>query len=94
MPGLWSLASAYPNPFNSTTKISFTNPVRAELKVTIFDALGREVAALANGVHTAGEHTLTWNSNDSFGRPVVSGMYFYEIQGEGIQLTNKVFLVR
>ncbi len=94
MPGLWSLASAYPNPFNSTTKISFTTPVRAELKVTIFDALGREVTALANGVREAGEHTLTWNSNDSFGRPVVSGMYFYEIQGEGVQMTNKVFLVR
>ena len=94
MPGLWSLASAYPNPFNSTTKISFTNPVRAELKVTIFDALGREVTSLANGVHSAGNHTLNWNSNDSFGRPVVSGMYFYEIQGEGVQMTNKVFLVR
>ena len=94
LPGLWSLAAAYPNPFNSTTRISFTTPVRAELKVTVFDALGRQVASLANGIHAAGEHTLTWNSKDSFGQPVVSGMYFYEIRGEGVQMTNKVFLVR
>ncbi|MBC8465756.1 T9SS type A sorting domain-containing protein [bacterium] len=94
LPDRWSLDAAYPNPFNSTTKISFKTPVKASIKVAVFDVMGREIARLAQGDHAAGKYSLIWDSRNSSGQSVVSGMYFYKLEGEGVQLTKKMFLIK
>ncbi len=71
--------TAFPNPFNENTIISYLLPEAGQLKVTVFNQLGQEVATLVNNYSVAGQHQLNLNSNDLNG----SGIYFYHISLEG-----------
>ncbi len=53
----------YPNPFNPTTKISYTLPVRSDVKLTIFNVLGKEVRKLINDVKEAGLYSIEFDAN-------------------------------
>jgi hypothetical protein len=70
---------AFPNPFKETALISYLLPEAGQVKVTVFNHLGQEVATLANGFMAAGQHQQELNSNDLNG----SGIYFYHIILEG-----------
>lgn len=61
-PDAFLLEQNYPNPFNATTTITYrlSRPARVELKV--YDLLGHEIAALADGHRDAGLHTETWDA--------------------------------
>lgn len=72
-PEKFELYQNYPNPFNPTTTIAYELPEAKELSLTIFDALGREVATLDEGKQEAGYHEVQWNAKD-----VSSGVYFYQ----------------
>jgi len=56
----WELSGVYPNPFNSTTTISFNLPSVTGVDLTVYDLSGRRVATLAGGFMEAGNHRLTW----------------------------------
>lgn len=64
----------YPNPFNSSTQLSFTIPSSGEVTLTVFDALGNEVGIPFDGTATPGFHSLTWDAG-----PLPSGVYFLEL---------------
>jgi outer membrane protein assembly factor BamB len=70
MPEAVDLFQNYPNPFNPKTVISCQWPVAAQVKLAVYDLLGREVSTLLNGVHPAGTYTVTWDATG-----VASGMY-------------------
>ncbi|MEJ2052143.1 MAG: T9SS type A sorting domain-containing protein, partial [Calditrichota bacterium] len=74
----YTLAQNYPNPFNPVTQIEFNVPVTANVKVAVFDILGRQVKVLYNAVAPAGNHTLIWDATSDAGNPVGSGIYFYQ----------------
>ncbi len=80
MPKDYSLKQNYPNPFNPSTKIEYTLPVAASVKVVIYNLLGEVVDVLINSQQNAGIHTVVWNSEDSHGNKVGSGVYFYELK--------------
>lgn len=61
----------FPNPFNPSTQFDFELPVSSNVSLSIYDVLGRQIAELANGVHEAGYHSVTWN-----GMNQSSGVYF------------------
>lgn len=65
----------YPNPFTSSTKISFNISNKANVDIRIIDISGREVATLFSGVKDAGKHEFIWNPEKN-----VSGMYFAKIK--------------
>jgi hypothetical protein len=65
------LQAPSPNPFNPSTTISFTLPEAADVRLSIFDVLGREIAILSQGTFEAGYHSATWNASN-----VASGVYF------------------
>jgi len=65
----------YPNPFNPETTIRYSLPADDNVKLTVFDMLGREVATLVDGFQTAGEHQATWNASQ-----LSSGKYFYRLE--------------
>jgi flagellar hook assembly protein FlgD len=64
------------------------------VKIRVFDMLGREIRTLAEGWFEAGTHSVTWDATDNAGRPVVSGVYFTQMQSsEGVQI-NRMTLMR
>ncbi|MDP8206859.1 MAG: FlgD immunoglobulin-like domain containing protein [Candidatus Electryonea clarkiae] len=94
LPGEFSIEAAYPNPFNPETKIRFSLPREAMVKLTIYDVLGRKVTGLMNHEMKAGDHHVVWNGNDSKGIPVSSGKYFYRIESDGVQIEKSMILLR
>ena len=68
------LVSAYPNPFNPVTNITFGIENDGLVMVKVFDVTGREVAELANGNYSAGYHVVDWNADSHS-----SGLYFLTI---------------
>jgi len=79
----------YPNPFNPTTNISFTLNQAQHVKLAVYDALGREVMLLENGVRSAGEHTINFNAAG-----LHSGIYLYRLSSDTISLTRTMTLIK
>ena len=74
IPKAFALRQNYPNPFNPTTQISYALPKPSNVRLTIYDILGREIAILINGKNEPGEHSITWNALN-----VPSGVYLYKL---------------
>ncbi len=83
-----------PNPFADTTVIRFGLPVEQQVRVAVYDLLGRELVALHDGISPAGYHQVTWDGTDGNGRPVRKGMWFYQVRVPGRTITRKMLLLR
>jgi protocatechuate 3,4-dioxygenase beta subunit len=88
------LLANYPNPFNPATHIRFGLPTAQQVKLVIYDILGREVVQLIDADMSAGMHDVLWDGTDHTGRPAASGIYFYALQGDGFRLVKKMILNR
>ncbi|MCB2213407.1 T9SS type A sorting domain-containing protein [bacterium] len=89
-PREFTLGVAYPNPFNPTTTLSLTLPQAARVDVVVFDALGRQVATVAQGTYAAGQHDLTVD-----GRGLASGVYFVHASVPGqLNQVQKIVLMK
>lgn len=82
VPTQFSLDQNYPNPFNPSTTIRFGLPTAASVRLTVYDALGREITTLINEERSAGYLTATWNGTNDAGARVASGVYFYRLQAQ------------
>ncbi len=71
----------YPNPFNSSTVISFSTEITEPVEIVIFDIKGRKVRSIDHHVHTAGEQSVVWDGLNSVGNAVASGVYYFSIKG-------------
>ncbi len=80
----YMLASAYPNPFNATTTVSVTLPDQSDLRISVFDMLGRQVTSLATGTFSAGVHQIQWDASN-----VSSGVYFVHAHVPGRWSTSE-----
>jgi hypothetical protein len=78
-PAVYNLSQNYPNPFNPATKINYSLAADSKVKITIFDAIGQEIAVLVNGTRAAGNHEANFNASS-----INSGVYFYRIDAQGI----------
>ena len=88
-PADYALSQNYPNPFNPSTTIKYELPKSSEVRLTVFDMLGREVSVLVNERRDAGVHEVKLD-----GSHLASGVYFYRLQaGEFVQ-THKLLLLR
>lgn len=65
----------YPNPFNSTSTISFNIIEFTEVQLGIFDILGKEVNILLDKELSPGDYSISWDANDKFGNSLPSGIY-------------------
>lgn len=83
-----------PNPFNPTATISFSLPAAGAARVTVYDASGRLVKVLTDGVHEAGPHELVWRGRDRGGNVVGSGVYFLRLEADGKSATRKMVMVK
>jgi subtilisin-like proprotein convertase family protein len=95
LPSRFALAQNSPNPFNPATTISFAVPADAGLvTLSIFDVSGRRVHTLEQGTLPAGTYTRTWQGRDDSGRQVSSGVYFYQLTGNGFSQTRKMVVLQ
>ena len=78
LPTVFDLHANYPNPFNPSTEIRFDLPEAANVRLTVYDALGREVARLVDGPVGAGYQHATFEAS---GLP--SGVYLYRLEAKG-----------
>ncbi|NNF06617.1 MAG: T9SS type A sorting domain-containing protein, partial [Candidatus Eisenbacteria bacterium] len=84
------LAQNYPNPFFSRTRIGFSVPSEAEVKLQIFDLRGRLIDTLLEERLDAGPYEVDWRK----GTKVASGVYFYRLQVGSKTQTRKMVVVR
>ena len=94
LPTQFRLLPNHPNPFNPETRIVFHLPRRSEIKLEIFNTMGKLVKVLDQGSRAAGIYAATWHSCDESGRPVSSGTYLCRLQAEGQQFIQKMLLMR
>ncbi len=73
----------YPNPFNPKTTISFSIPENGNVGLSIYNIKGQKVKTLLNDNLEKGIHDVAWNSRDSSGKSVASGVYFYKFTVNG-----------
>jgi hypothetical protein len=88
-PGSFSLPQNYPNPFNASTTISYSLPQPANIRIEIYDILGRRVETLFSGPQVAGEHTINWRPGD-----ISSGIYYYRIGSDYFNQSRSCLLIK
>lgn len=88
-PQEFRLLANYPNPFNPSTKITYTLPVQADVRLTVFNAAGQPVATLFSGIQNAGIHTAQFN-----GSQLLSGVYICKFEADNITATQKMLLMK
>jgi len=76
-PKNFSMSQNYPNPFNPSTEIKFSVPRAANVKIYIYNSIGKLVKTLANGELSIGNYSVKWNGDDDYNNRVASGVYFY-----------------
>ena len=99
LPADFALYPNAPNPFNPMTVVRYALPWAGEIRLTVYNLLGQEIAVLASGARAAGEHAVRWEGRDGRGRPVASGVYLYRLEavdgaGRRLALTRKMTLLR
>lgn len=86
---------ARPNPFAQATDLSFSlASAAAGVQLNLVDASGRLVRTLVDSALPAGIHRVVWDGRDSAGRELTSGIYFARLQAGGMEVSEKVLLVR
>ncbi len=89
LPLNFTLEQNYPNPFNPVTTIRFDLPRAAEVRLVVFDVLGREVEKLVNQNMPAGSYDIQWNAE---GKP--GGIYLYRLDTGRETAVRKMLLVK
>jgi len=93
-PTKFSLQNNFPNPFNPITILRYDLPEQAQVTLTVYDLMGREVTQLVNTTREAGFKSVQWDATDSFGKPVSAGVYLYQIQAGDFRQTKKMVLLK
>ena len=90
----FELKGNYPNPFNPTTKIRFTNDRASNVKVTVYSLKGEKVATIMNKQVNSGTYDVSWNGKNTRGKVVPTGMYLYDIESDGRRLQGKMLFLK
>jgi flagellar hook assembly protein FlgD len=88
------LEQNYPNPFNPTTTINYSITKSGIVRLNIFNSLGQVVNILLDSYQDAGNHSITWNGEDSNGNSLSSGIYFYQLVSDDFTQAKKMILLK
>ena len=89
LPTEFKLKQNFPNPFNPSTKITYSIPQAGHVTLKIFNLLGKEVATLVNKKQSAGSYPVEWHPQG-----LQSGVYFYRLQAGDFTQVRKLTLVK
>lgn len=84
-----TLSQNYPNPFIPSTRIHFSLPFSGQIRIVVYDVLGREVDRLLEGHFPTGEHNVTWEAGH-----LPSGVYLYRLITEYGAKSHRALLLR
>jgi hypothetical protein len=83
------LLSAWPNPFNPVTVVGYRLSVVGDVRLSVHDILGREVAVLANGIQQAGSHQVRFDATN-----LASGVYFVRLHTQESTTLQLITLIK
>jgi len=89
----FSLHGNFPNPFNPTTRISYSLDKASEVTLAIYNVLGQHVRSLDHGYREAGFYTTVWDGRDENGLVSSAGVYLYRLRAGNRFLTSKMLMV-
>jgi len=89
IPEKFSLTQNFPNPFNPVTTINFSIPAESNVKLTVYDMIGKEVITLVNEKLNAGSYNAEFNGSE-----FASGTYFYKLEASGFSEIKKMVLIK
>lgn len=89
LPESFAIDSAYPNPFNSSVKLSYRISNSSHASISVYDLADVHVAELINDVTPSGYHKVTWD-----GSGVPSGIYIARMEVGGLSESIKLILMR
>ncbi len=93
LPATFELIGNYPNPFNPATEITFAAPRSGQVRLEIFNIIGRKVTTLLDETVTAGLKAVVWDGTSDNGSTVASGIYYYRLStADGIEVKKMTFL--
>ncbi len=94
LPTLTLLSTPYPNPFTKSVKIAYQVAGATMVGLQVYDAAGRLVRNLVDGVCHPGYYNVVWNGCDNVGRRVPAGVYFVRFETDNCTKVNKTILLR
>ncbi len=86
--------TAYPNPFNPETIISYSIPQKGRVEIEVFNVRGQKVTTLVSEQQEAGNHSVVWNGRDEANKACSSGIYFYRLETGSHSETRKMLLLQ
>ena len=94
VPDKFALQQNFPNPFNSSTSIRYQLPRTSDVRLLIYDMMGRQIKTLYQGQQNAGYYTVKWNGRSDDNRLLPSGVYFYRLVSSDFQATEKMIYLK
>lgn len=91
-PLTYSLSQNYPNPFNPSTLIRYTIAKNGNIKLKVFDILGKEIATLINGYKLAGDYQVEFDLKDI--KNISSGVYYYKLEAGDFSDIKKMIILK
>lgn len=85
----FKLFQNFPNPFNPSTTLSYALPTASNVRLVLYDILGRELRVLASGKETEGIHNLNFNASN-----LPSGVYIVNLSADGFHQSIKMSLMK
>ncbi len=89
LPTTSRLYQNFPNPFNPATSVRFDVARAGNVRLAVFDLLGREVAVLADGEHAVGSYTARFDATK-----LASGLYVYRLRTADRTVSRTMMLVK
>jgi len=93
-PETFHLSQNYPNPFNGTTTIAFSLPEELYVTLDIYSVTGAHVKNIFTGELKAGQHLVRWDGTNENNELVSSGIYYYQLKTNSLQLQKRLLLLK
>ena len=94
LPDDFTLSQNYPNPFNSETWFEYQLPEDCEVRIAVFDLLGKSVQTLLHEKQSQGYYTRQWDGKTDTGKPVPSGIYLLYLKTEQFTQLRRMTVLR
>ncbi|MDE2736451.1 MAG: DUF5050 domain-containing protein [Gemmatimonadota bacterium] len=94
LPTTSRLEPNYPNPFNSTTQISYHLAIPGPVRLDVYNILGQQVHTLVDQVQAAGFYQVPWNARDRRGAAAATGVYLMRLHYPGGVQTRRLLLLK